>query len=171
MGRSHAEIRSQTIIAKRTLVRAMINADSLKTNRQAMEDLMRLLLEELEAGASTANGNTSSRSQQHERQSTKAKQPTETSSAGRPPADAAAAADSNGASQPDGRIRDRAGFDAAYRERSVEGAQAGSAAEAQSGAGTGDERSGVRLVWSASQGASTAIRCACAGSVSCGDIL
>ncbi len=51
VGRSRVEIRSQTIIAKRTLVRAMINADSLKTNRQAMEDLMRLLLEELESGA------------------------------------------------------------------------------------------------------------------------
>ena len=51
VGRSRVEVRSQTIIAKRTLVRAMINADSLKTNRQAMEDLMRLLVEELDSSA------------------------------------------------------------------------------------------------------------------------
>ena len=50
-GRSHVEIRSQTIIAKRTLVRAMINSDSLKTNKQAMEELMRVLLEAVESGA------------------------------------------------------------------------------------------------------------------------
>ena len=53
-GRSSMEIRSQTIIAKRTLVRAMINSDSLATNKQAMEEFMRTLVEELEERESSA---------------------------------------------------------------------------------------------------------------------
>ncbi len=100
MGRSHVEIRSQTIIAKRTLVRAMINADSLKTNRQAMEDLMRLLLEDLESGAATAIGNSSQPS--HQSQHAQVEQPAESSHPARAQPGAATAADSNGAAQHDG---------------------------------------------------------------------
>ena len=42
-GRSRVEIRTETVVAKRTLVRRMIQSDSLATNKKAMAEFMDLV--------------------------------------------------------------------------------------------------------------------------------